>query len=73
MRVEDPRIYLENLELYHVRALELYKPIAEAKSFTTTFVAKLSSPARAVSLESVRFKWINGEEHLIRDYRDTFR
>ncbi len=71
-RVEDPRIYLENLELYHVRAFELYRPIACAKSFTTTFVAKLSSPSRATSLELVRFRWVDGEEHLIRSYRDTF-
>ena len=71
-RIEDPRIYFDQHELYHVRAIELYQPIGGARSFVTTFIAELKEPFKVENLEILRFKWIDGDEYIIRDYRDTF-
>ncbi len=70
-RVEDPRVYMEYYELYHVRSFELYKPIGGTRGFTITFMAKLHDPSNVKELEIVRFKW-KDHECIIKDYRDTF-
>ena len=70
-RVEDPRVYMNYYELYHVRAFELYRPISGTRGFTTTFMAKLYDPSNVKELEIVRFKW-KDNEFIIKDYRDTF-
>ncbi len=75
-RVEDPRVLVgkRGRELYHVRAVMPYKPVAGVSSFVLTFTSTLREgsdiPER---MEPVRFRDpINGGEAIIRDYRDTF-
>ncbi len=75
-RVEDPRVLMgkRGRELYHVRAIMPYKPIAGASSFVLTFTSTLREGSDVPErMEPVRFRDpINGGEAIIRDYRDTF-
>jgi len=66
--VEDPRINpIDYQELYHVRGFDL------SKGAVITFKANLSEDNdKVLSIEPVRFKARNGEEFILRDYRDTF-
>ncbi|WFO75823.1 hypothetical protein J4526_02880 [Desulfurococcaceae archaeon MEX13E-LK6-19] len=66
--VEDPRVSVSNTEeLYHVRGFD------SGKGAVITFKAILNqSLNRVVSLEPIRFRDREGNEFLLRDYRDTF-
>jgi len=68
-RVEDPRVYSDNNELYHVRAI-----MGEERDdlFVLTFASKIGEDGFPKYIEPVRFMWVDGSEHIIRDYRDTF-
>ena len=75
-RVEDPRTYVggSGKELYHVRAVMPWRPIAGADSFILTFASNLrEGELIPESMEPVRFvNPAKGEEAIIRDCRDTF-
>jgi len=68
-RVEDPRIYSDNNELYHVRAI-MGKERDDL--FVLTFASRIGEKGFPKYIEPVRFMWVDGTEHIIREYRDTF-
>lgn len=71
-RVEDPRVYTRARELYHVRAFELYKPIAGSTNYVLTFRAVVEHQSTVKFVEPVRFRGPKGGESIIPDCRDTF-
>lgn len=75
-RVEDPRVLVgrRGRELYHVRAVMPWRPVAGASSFVLTFTSTLKEGSDVPEdMEPVRFRDpVNGGEVIIRDYRDTF-